>query len=131
MSLPRYNGILTSVAGKFHSRSPTAMIGHCDPACAAKKWRDGPVCGVPGCEVPAQRQRSTQGVALKHDDLRQYTLRLLPEATAKATSAFCLDGSSPGYYSTFWSRVWGEKVQGAHERRWAVRQPDELLLASV
>lgn len=41
----------------FHSRTPPAMLGPCNQACAQKHWAaqgsahkaSGPICGVPGC----------------------------------------------------------------------------------
>eukprot|EP00040_Diaphanoeca_grandis_P018827 m.99054 g.99054 ORF g.99054 m.99054 type:complete len:628 (+) comp27128_c0_seq1:456-2339(+) len=40
----------------YHSRTPTSMLGNCNPKCAQQHWRslgskagDGPVCGVQGC----------------------------------------------------------------------------------
>ena len=44
-----------SVATFFTARSPAAMMGNCDEACANKYWKSkggtgsGPICGVPGC----------------------------------------------------------------------------------
>jgi arylsulfatase B len=40
-----------SIAGAFHSRSPKALLGKCEPLCAELKWGllSGPICGVEGC----------------------------------------------------------------------------------
>ena len=47
-----------SLLTQFTARSPAALLGPCDKACAAKHWKTfggggaGPTCGVPGCANP-------------------------------------------------------------------------------
>jgi hypothetical protein len=49
----------TSLYGYFHSRTPAALLGPCNMACARSHWaalsgganKGGPGCGVPGCSA--------------------------------------------------------------------------------
>lgn len=48
------NGWSGPVKGPAGSCSPASLLGTCDTPCAEKKWKaygnkDGPICGVPGC----------------------------------------------------------------------------------
>merc|ERR1712232_678884 len=80
----------------YYSRSPDALLGHCDVTCANKRWVSlggisghGPTCGVPGCRAPAPAPPSSDCQWLNGTGLAGHSLGILAASSKEACCGAC------------------------------------------